>query len=196
MRQPTMKIMTATLLALSLAACTDGADETAEIQAKITHRAETWDAERAWYQTLTGTSYEAVRTKDGVQRFHHLDINDYLENGELALTPGVTHIDGPAVNNRGPLDAYITANGTIGANAPRPWIDLVVCDGDIYDAPAACQMADRIEVLATPTDIEGEYKVTYRATMPGETEPTISGEFHAFKGVQVSDEASGLSNIP
>lgn len=186
-----MQLMTATFaLAVTLAACTDGVEQTGSIEATITHRADTWKAERAWYQTLTGTSYEAVRTKDGVRRFHHLDVNDYSRGGELDLVPGVTHIDGPAVNNRGSLDAYISEHGAVTANAPRPWIDLLVCDDDIYVTPANCQQADRIEVLASPTTVEGQYKITYTATMPGEPEPTIAGEFYAFKGVQVVDDRS------
>jgi hypothetical protein len=164
--------------ALPAAACTATEPEryTAR-EASLTENGDSGPAARAWYQTVSGISYEAFRPIGDADRLHHLDVMDYAD-GDLDLALGTVYVDGPAVNGRGSLGEHVGPGGVIVASAPNPWIDLVVCDGDFYVEGVACQMAARIEL--TIADAGGGARlVTYRATLSGETEPTVSGSFVA-----------------
>jgi hypothetical protein len=187
-----MQLFKVSILALSLAACASDEPQTGEISAKLTKLSDTWDAERAWYQTRLGTTYNAVRTKDGETRYHGLAAFNYRTEEGFALTPGVTHVGGTATRRFQGVHEYQQADGTFSAELPNPWIDLTVCTGDPYQGGGGyCLDAEHVELLATATGVEGQYKITYQGMLPGDTAPTVSGEFIAELGVEMYDSLPG-----
>lgn len=150
--------------------------------ATLTEYGDTGPVERGWYNYIAGgMSYEAYRPIAENNRFHHLDAMDY--SGEQSdLEVGRLYVDGPAVNGRGHLhDGWGGPDGTLQGDFPRPWLDMLVCEGDIFVDPTNCEMADRIELWLEDTGTDA-VRVNYRATLPGETEPNVSGQFLAVPG--------------
>ena len=177
-------LLTASLLALGCAADDATPDREAASFAILTEGDSTGSAHEAWYQWVSGISYEAVRAIDGQDRFHHLDIMDYtlgITTPELAL--GTTYVDGPTANDRGDLGRYVNDEGIVAGDFPTPWIDLVTCDGDIYAAAYPCRTADRVEV--TLDAVDDGIRLTYAATMPDGT--TAAGSFVARPGTLHGD---------
>lgn len=161
-------------LALSLSACTTDEPTTKAVarNAQLAEAGDTGPATRGWYQTESGLSYEAYRSLGAGNRLHHLDVNDYV-GGDLALAPGKTYVDGPAVANRGALNSHLLEDGTIDPSVPRPWIDLIACDGDFTVGPANCVTADRTELVVE--DVADGQRVTYKSTLPDGA--LVSGSF-------------------
>lgn len=168
--RPTTSRLTSSLLALSLAACAaDDANPGREAAqfAILTERGTSARAHEAWYTWASGISYEAVGTVAAEDVFHHVDIMDYRTGDLPALALDQTYTDGPTVDDRGVVGDYVNAEGVLAGDFPVPWIDVVTCDGDIYQAPATCVTAERVDV--TLTEVDGGVKLTYAATLPSGT---------------------------
>lgn len=177
--------LVATPLAMS-AACIDADSPTLSTErAELTQFEDTGPITKGWYQTLYGTfGYEAERSVGQAVIQHHLDVNNWTSenNGNLDLKVGEVYIDGPAVGGRGLFNEHISSEGGFDGPPRNPWIDLIVCD--VATIPVDCAQADRIEL--TLEDANGPaIRYRYRATMPGETEPTVGGSFVALPDTQL-----------
>jgi hypothetical protein len=170
----------AAVFAAACAACAAApSDHIVARQAQLTEAGSAGPAEYAWYSTAGGLQYEAYRPIGGKNRWHHLDVIDLLaKRGELTLEPGRVYIGGPAITGPHQLDDYVGPDGQLSADVPRPWFDMVSCDGDIFAGPATCRSGDRIEVMLEDLGATGQ-RVSYRVFMPDDQTPSVSGSFLA-----------------
>src|SRR5687767_10345778 len=110
----------------SLAAGCAASDDRVDVaQATLTESGKSGPAERAWYTYVGGLSYEAFRPIDGIDKLHHVDVMNYRDGQTPELVIGTRYIDGPAVNDRGPVDRYVTEEGILEGDFPTPWIDMI-----------------------------------------------------------------------
>lgn len=180
-------LFVATPLAMS-AACIDADSPTLSTEsATLTQFNDTGPITSGFYETLHGTlGYEARRSVGSAVIKHHLDANNFNAEGNwrLDLKIGEVYVDGPGVNNRPDFHDLFGPDGLrlLDKSGPNPWIDLSVCD--VATIPATCARADRIEL--TLENAGGKaIRYIYRATMPGETEPTVGGSFVALPDTQI-----------
>lgn len=166
----------------TVVACTDS-ESLGASEATLTENGDTGNAEGGWYGTKWAVQYAAYRpmAEHATQRFHHLDVHDWLHNGPpISLETGKVYVDGPTVNGRGKALSRFIEDPELYPSIPVPWIDLLACDGDTsaYDN---CTAADKIEFWIEEAG-DNARRYHYLATMPGETEPTVSGTFVGVNG--------------
>jgi hypothetical protein len=169
------------LSALAAGCATDGDGRHAVSEAALIDDGATFDVAEAWYSTVGMLQYHAVGTIGGTTRLHHLDVVDYRDGSTPDLAIGVVYLDGPTVDDRGPVDRYVGEDGVLHGDFPTPWIDMLVCDADHIGADVPCRMAERIELWLEDTGTDA-VRVHYRASLPGEAPWSASGTFLAVPG--------------
>lgn len=192
----TPRFLIAWLAAAPLATAAGCADSDAPTlssrRAELTHAGDTGPITGGSYHNLDGSlGYDALRGVGSAVINHHLDVNNYnvgkFGDGQIHLEVGKTYVNGPGIDDRGDMFDYFMGDWL--KPSPNPWIDLHVCD--VTMAPVRCATADRTELtLESRTGDAILYR--YRATMPGETAPTVGGSFVARVDQSMRFDANGV----